>query len=88
MQEVFQNHSDEWQISVSKMEYVSTEIEDVVIDKFQVESVVVCDDCDACALMVLLCTNLRVVMGQRFFIPVMGPSGFVENGEEDDNFRI
>ena len=29
-------------------------------------------------------TSLRVVMGQQYIIPVMGQSGFVENGRDDD----
>ena len=31
-----------------------------------------------------IATSLRVVMGQRFFIPVMGQSVFIKNGRDDD----
>ena len=33
------------------------------------------------------CTSLRVVMGQRFLIPVMGESVFVENVPDDDRIN-
>ena len=33
-------------------------------------------------------TSLRVVVGQRFCIPVVGQLVFDENGDEDGNFRI
>ena len=29
-------------------------------------------------------TSLRVVVGQRFFVPVVGQLVFVENGRDDD----
>ena len=32
-------------------------------------------------------TSTRVVMGQRFFIPVMGQSFFVETGRDDDRIN-
>ena len=32
-------------------------------------------------------TSLRVVLGQRSFIPVMGQSVFVENGGDDDRIN-
>ena len=32
-------------------------------------------------------TSLRVVMGQRFFIPVIGESFFIENGRDDDRIN-
>ena len=34
-----------------------------------------------------IATSLRVVMGQRFFIPVMGQSAFVENGRDNDRIN-
>ena len=34
-----------------------------------------------------LCTSLRVVVGQRFFIPVVGQLVFVENGRDDDRIN-
>ena len=32
-------------------------------------------------------TSLRVVVGQRFLIPVVGQSVFVENGRDDDRIN-
>ena len=32
-------------------------------------------------------TSLRVVVGQRFFIPVVGQLVFVENGRDDDRIN-
>ena len=32
-------------------------------------------------------TSSRVVVGQRFFIPVVGQSFFVENGRDDDRIN-
>ena len=33
------------------------------------------------------CTSLNVVMGQRYIIPIMGQSVFVENGRDDDRIN-
>ena len=33
------------------------------------------------------CTSLSVVMGQRYIIPIMGQSVFVENGRDDDRIN-
>ena len=37
--------------------------------------------------MYLKCTSLRVVVGQRFYVPVVGQLVFVENGRDDDRIN-